>query len=106
MAGGPDQACSCPASIMILEEMNQPPLLTSCGKSYPGQWERIGHMAILAYGQVHMANLAVAWSPFASTACPQLHTEILKKSHLPGLYVMLSPRSSSTSPTASPIAAG
>ena len=44
---------------MILEEMNRR-LCAELFGSYPGQWERIGHMAIIGYGQVHMANLCVA----------------------------------------------
>ena len=62
---------------------------TSCGTFYPGQWERIGHMAILAYGQVaHGQPVRWPWSAFASTACPQIHTDILKKQTFRDYYVM------------------
>src|SRR5699024_9037734 len=47
--------------------------------SYPDQWERIGHMAIIAYGQVHMANLCVALSSSVN-GVSQLHGKILQDS--------------------------
>ena len=50
-----------PRILMILEEMNRR-LCEALFKSYPGQWDRIGSMAILAYGQVQMANLCVSQS--------------------------------------------
>ncbi len=64
-----------PRIFMILEEMNR----RVCEKlffSYPDQWERIGHMAIIAYGQVHMANLCVALS-YSVNGVSQLHGKIL-----------------------------
>ncbi|MDD3334868.1 MAG: glycogen/starch/alpha-glucan phosphorylase [Eubacteriales bacterium] len=64
-----------PRIYMILEEMNKRLCAMLC-KSYPDQWERIGHMAILAYGQVHMANLCVA-SCFSVNGVSQLHGKIL-----------------------------
>ncbi|MEG0127378.1 MAG: glycogen/starch/alpha-glucan phosphorylase, partial [Clostridia bacterium] len=47
--------------------------------SYPDQWDRIGHMAIIGYGQVHMANLCVAMS-YSVNGVSQLHGQILKNS--------------------------
>ena len=46
---------------MILQEMNRR-LCAQLWEAYPGQWERIGKMAIIAYNQVHMANLCVAYT--------------------------------------------
>jgi len=64
-----------PRIYMILEELNR----RSCEKLfafYPDQWDRIGQMAILAYGQVHMANLCVALA-FSVNGVSQLHGKIL-----------------------------
>ena len=47
-------------------------------KRYPGQWDRIGGMAVLAYNQVHMANLCVLGS-FSVNGVSKLHGEILKR---------------------------
>ena len=75
-----------PRIYQILEEMNKR-LCSQLWKFYPGQWERIGHMAILAYGQAHMANLAVAWSHCVN-GVSKIHTDILKKSTFRDYYVM------------------
>ena len=65
-----------PRIFMILEEMNRR-LCEKLFQSYPDQWDRIGHMAIIGYGQVHMANLCVAMS-FSVNGVSQLHGQILK----------------------------
>ena len=44
---------------------------------YPGQWEKIGQMAIIGFGQVRMANLCVAVSAHVN-GVSGLHAEILK----------------------------
>jgi len=65
-----------PRIFMILEELNR----RLCGKlfnAYPDQWERIGRMAIIGYGQVHMANLCVGFSKTVN-GVSQLHGQILK----------------------------
>ena len=67
-----------PRIYMILEELNRR-LCAELFKSYPDQWERIGHMAIIAYGQVHMANLCVAMSSSVN-GVSQLHGKILQDS--------------------------
>ncbi len=64
-----------PRIFMILEEMNRR-LCEQLFTSYPDQWDRIGHMAIIGYGQVHMANLCVAMS-FSVNGVSQLHGKIL-----------------------------
>lgn len=45
---------------------------------YPGQWDKIAQMAIIADGQVHMAHLAIVGS-HSVNGVAKLHTEILKK---------------------------
>ncbi len=67
-----------PRIYMILEEINR----RACERlfrCYPDQWERIGHMAIIAYGQVHMANLCVNCC-FSVNGVSQLHGKILTDS--------------------------
>ena len=64
-----------PRIYMILEELNRR-LCADLFVSYPDQWERIGHMAIIGYGQVHMANLCVAMC-FSVNGVSQLHGKIL-----------------------------
>ena len=75
-----------PRIYMILEEMNRR-LCARLWNVYPGQWERIGHMAILAYGNVHMANLSVAYS-HSVNGVSRIHTEILRKQTFRDYYVM------------------
>lgn len=64
-----------PRIFMILEELNRR-VCERLFQAYPDQWERIGHMAILAFGQVHMANLCVSCS-FSVNGVSQLHGKIL-----------------------------
>ena len=65
-----------PRIYQILEEMNRR-LCARLWNAFPGEWDRIGKMAIIAYGQVHMANLCVA-EGFSVNGVSQLHGEILK----------------------------
>ncbi len=66
-----------PRIYMILEEMNRR-LCAKLFEAFPGQWERIGRMAILAYDQVHMANLCVAMTS-STNGVSQIHSDILRK---------------------------
>ena len=75
-----------PRIYMILEEMNRR-LCARLWKVYPGQWERIGRMAILAYGQVHMANLCVAMCHTVN-GVSQIHTDILRKQTFHDYYLV------------------
>ena len=75
-----------PRIYMILEEMNRR-LCARLWKVYPGQWERIGRMAILGYGQVHMANLCVAMCHTVN-GVSQIHTEILRKQTFHDYYLV------------------
>ena len=66
-----------PRIYMILEELNRR-LCEKLWNRFPGEWERIGHMAIISYGQVHMANLCVAMT-HSTNGVSQLHGDILKE---------------------------
>ena len=89
---------------MILEEMNRR-LCQKLWNAYPGQWERIGHMAILAYDQVHMANLCVSACSTVN-GVSQIHADILRKQTFKDYYAARARAASWASPTASPTAAG
>ncbi len=67
-----------PRIYQILQELNRR-LCDHIWKRFPGEWDRIAQMAILAYNQVHMANLCVAYS-CSVNGVSQLHGEILKRS--------------------------
>ncbi|MEA4823021.1 MAG: glycogen/starch/alpha-glucan phosphorylase [Clostridiaceae bacterium] len=67
---------SLPRIWSILHEINER-FCQSLWKRYPGDFQRISRMAILADGQVRMANLAVAAS-FAVNGVSALHSEILR----------------------------
>ena len=75
-----------PRVYQILCEMNRR-LCDRLWDAYPGQWERIGHMAIIAYNQVHMANLCVACT-HSVNGVSGIHTDILKKQTFHDYYVM------------------
>ena len=51
-------------------------------EAYPGQWERIGKMAILGYNQVHMANLCVAFSQSVNGAKWNRQAQMLLEQNL------------------------
>ncbi len=75
-----------PRIYMILCEMNRR-LCQKLWDAYPGQWERIGQMSIVAYNQVHMANLCVAYT-HSVNGVSGIHTEILKKQTFHDYYIM------------------
>ncbi|MBO5907197.1 MAG: glycogen/starch/alpha-glucan phosphorylase [Clostridia bacterium] len=54
---------------------------------YPGDWDRISRMSIVAYNQVRMANLSIVGS-HAVNGVSKLHSEILKKSVFHDFYKM------------------
>ncbi|MDD2647819.1 MAG: glycogen/starch/alpha-glucan phosphorylase [Eubacteriales bacterium] len=66
-----------PRIYQILQEINRR-VCDSLWQKFPGDWDKIAHMAVIAYGQVHMANLCVAWA-YSVNGVSQLHGEILKK---------------------------
>ena len=79
-------AATLPRIYMIVCEMNRR-LCDKLWKFYPGQWERIGHMAITAYNSVHMANLCVAYT-HSVNGVSAIHTDILKKQTFHDYYLM------------------
>ena len=66
-----------PRIYQILTELNRR-LCEKLWNYFPGQWERIGSMAIIAYNQIYMANLCVAMS-CSVNGVSQLHGQILKE---------------------------
>ncbi|MBR2343542.1 MAG: glycogen/starch/alpha-glucan phosphorylase [Clostridia bacterium] len=54
---------------------------------YPGDWDRISRMAIVAYNQVRMANLSVVGSHTVN-GVSALHSDILKKTVFHDFYKM------------------
>ena len=74
-----------PRIYMILEEINK----RECAKLwdvFPGQWERIGHMAVIGYGYVNMANLCVYMSHNVN-GVSKIHTNILVKDVFHDFYL-------------------
>jgi len=76
-----------PRIYMILEEMNRR-LCERLWNSFPGEWDRIASMAILAYDMVHMANLCVSQS-FSVNGVSQLHGRIIKEDTFHDYGVMM-----------------
>lgn len=73
-----------PRICMIIEEINER-FCKSLWKSYPEDFERIAHLAIVADGQVKMAHLSVVGS-HSVNGVANLHTEILKKREMKVFY--------------------
>ncbi len=76
-----------PRIYAIMQEMNRR-LCEHLFNCFPGQWEKIGHMAILAYDQAHMANMCIAYS-HAINGVSQLHGEILKRTTFHDYYSIM-----------------
>ena len=76
-----------PRIYSIMQEMNRR-LCQKLFDYFPGQWEKIGHMAILAYDQAHMANMCIAYS-HAINGVSQLHGDILKRSTFADYYSIM-----------------
>ena len=55
---------------------------------FPGEAERVGRMAIIAYGYIHMANLCVAMT-FSTNGVSQLHGDILKQETFHDFYLVM-----------------
>ena len=66
-----------PRIYMIVEEINRR-LCADLWARYPGDWDRISRMSIIAYNQVRMANLCVAASHTVN-GVSALHSEILTR---------------------------
>ncbi|MGG3450688.1 glycogen/starch/alpha-glucan phosphorylase [Domibacillus aminovorans] len=73
-----------PRIFMIVEEINER-FCKSLWEQYPGEWERIEKMAIVAKDEVRMAHLAIAGS-HSVNGVARLHTEILKNREMNDFY--------------------
>lgn len=74
-----------PRIYMIVVEINER-YCRELWRKFPGQFERISDMAIIAHEQVRMAHLAIAGS-FSVNGVAQLHTDILKKREMNHFYL-------------------
>ncbi|AKL96822.1 glycogen phosphorylase GlgP [Clostridium aceticum] len=61
----------------IIDEINER-FCRDLWERYPYQWDKISKMAIISYGEIHMAKLCIVGS-FSINGVAQLHSEILKK---------------------------
>lgn len=66
-----------PRIYMIISEINRR-FCADLWNLYPGDWDRIARMSIIAYSQIKMANLSVVASHTVN-GVSKLHSEILKK---------------------------
>lgn len=73
-----------PRIYMIIAEINER-YCRGLWNKYPGDWDRIHKMAVIADNQVHMAHLAIAGS-HSVNGVADIHTEILKKSVMSNFY--------------------
>ncbi|MEK4885749.1 glycogen/starch/alpha-glucan phosphorylase [Bacillus sp. FSL W8-0223] len=73
-----------PRIYMIVQEINER-FCQQLWEKYPGDWERIEKMAIISYGEVRMAHLAISGS-YSVNGVAKLHTEILKKREMKRFY--------------------
>ena len=73
-----------PRIFMIINEINER-FCKELWTKYPGDWDRIASMSIIADGYVKMANLAIVGS-HSVNGVAKLHTEILKKQELANFY--------------------
>ena len=76
-----------PRLYQILKEMNRR-LCQQLWEQFPGQWDRIAHMAILAYDYLHMANLCVAYANTVN-GVSRLHGELLKRDAFHDFYTVM-----------------
>jgi starch phosphorylase len=75
-----------PRIYTIVEEINKR-FTADLWNLYPGDWDRISRMAIVAYNQVRMANLSVVGS-HAVNGVSKLHSDILTKTIFHDFYKM------------------
>jgi glycogen phosphorylase len=79
-----------PRIFMIIEEINER-FCKELWDRYPGDWERIESMAILAHDEVRMAPLAIVGS-HSVNGVAKLHTDILKEREMNNYYQMFPER--------------
>lgn len=82
-----------PRIYQILVEMNKR-LCARLWNFFPGEAERVGRMAIIAYGYIHMANLCVAMT-FSTNGVSKLHGDILKQETFHDFYLVMPEKFSS-----------
>ena len=75
-----------PRIYMIVNEINRR-FTADLWNLYPGDWDRISRMAIVAYNQVRMANLSIVGSHTVK-GVSKLHSDILKKTIFHDFYKM------------------
>ena len=75
-----------PRILMIVNEINRR-FTADLWNLYPGDWDRISRMAIVAYNQVRMANLSIVGSHTVN-GVSALHSDILKKTIFHDFYKM------------------
>ncbi len=73
-----------PRIFSIVSEINER-FCADLWKLYPGDWDRISRMAIVAGGQIKMANLSIVGSHTVN-GVSKLHSEILKKNVFHDFY--------------------
>lgn len=76
-----------PRIYQILVEMNKR-LCARLWNFFPSEAERVGRMAIIAYGYIHMANLCVAMT-FSTNGVSKLHGDILKQETFHDFYLVM-----------------
>ena len=76
-----------PRIYQIVEEINRR-FVEEIKAKYPGNQDKVRKMAIIYYGQVKMANLAIV-AGYSVNGVAKLHTEILKKQELRDFYEMM-----------------
>jgi len=79
-------ALKLPRIFTIVNEINRR-FTADLWNLYPGDWDRISRMAIVAYNQVRMANLSVVGSHTVN-GVSALHSDILKKTIFHDFYKM------------------
>ncbi|MGM7720719.1 glycogen/starch/alpha-glucan phosphorylase [uncultured Metabacillus sp.] len=73
-----------PRIYMIIEEINER-FCAELWDRYPGDWQRIEHMAIIAHGLVKMAHLAIVGSS-SINGVAKIHSDILKNREMKSFY--------------------
>jgi starch phosphorylase len=74
-----------PRIFMIIKEINERFCRTLWDKGYTNDFDKISQMAIISYGQIRMAHLAIVGS-HSVNGVAKLHTEILKKQEFVDFY--------------------
>ena len=75
-----------PRIYMIVEEINRR-YCEELSIKYPGNWDKINRMSIIADNKVKMAHLAIVGS-YSVNGVAKLHTEILKKKEMADFYYL------------------